>query len=77
MCRADWAAVPMSLQRNVWATWGRFQGCKQPAQALNLLADYRQAADAATEYVAALKQDTDSPTTKPNTTPQPTTKDTQ
>jgi hypothetical protein len=51
MCAAHWRQVPQPLQRDVWRTWGAFQHRQDAQHALRLLAEYRQAADAATACV--------------------------
>lgn len=53
MCAAHWRLVPLALQRDVWRTRGAFQHRRDPQHALRLLAEYRQAADAATDCVRA------------------------
>jgi hypothetical protein len=64
MCRLHWAQVPVAMQRHVWATWSRFQNRATSGQhPMARLAEYRRAADAATECVAALQgADTAAPT---------------
>jgi hypothetical protein len=54
MCATHWRQVPLTLQREVWRTWGAFQHRQEPQYALRLLAEYRQAADAATACVRAV-----------------------
>lgn len=74
MCSADWALVPVAMQRHVWATWSRFQNRKAPGMhPMARLAEYRRAADAATDCVVALlgadatDSTTDLPTTEAHT----------
>ena len=58
MCHRDWRQVPQTLQRAVLSTWGCFINRKSPQQGLCTLADYRKAADAATDYVVGLSSTT-------------------
>lgn len=54
MCHRHWRLVPPEMQTQVWRTWSRFCNRKEPRHAMQLLADYRRAADAATNYVTSI-----------------------
>lgn len=62
MCAAHWRQVPLAMQRDVWRTWKAFQDRDRQRSAfygLRLLADYRQASDAATDHVKSLQPQTE------------------
>lgn len=65
MCAVHWRQVPTPMQVHVWRTWSQFNNRKNPAHALQALAEYRRAADAATNYVTALESAA-TPTPNPN-----------
>ena len=54
MCPAHWRAVPQPLQAQVWRSWSRWRNPHETAHAMQRLAEYRRAADAAVEYVISL-----------------------